>query len=271
MATPRPVSTHADRTMSAQLAAANPFTVWAVRGAAVLGSLILLSVCAPLISAAVTAGVGLMALSAMAFTAFAVVQALPLAMQKLENRLLLLRKAEARANPMEQLQNDCLRREERLHTFRRALVQIGGQIESLGQMLEERRLQDPSQVLDRQQRALTRMTQFYEANIQRLQEAHEALEAFRHQVQQKMFEWEFAQAGQVVMDALNPSEVEDLMQGLLTDEALRSVQNRFNTVFAELDVDLRSINSPTRTMLDAQRVTAMDALDLSTLNVRRVP
>jgi hypothetical protein len=211
-----------------------------------------------------------MALAAMAFTGFGLLQALPLALQKLENRILQLRKAEARANPMEQLQNDCLRREQRLQSFRRALVSIGTQIESLGQMLEDRKLKDPSQVLDRQQRALQRMTQFYDANIRRLGEAHQALEAFRHQVQQKVFEWEFAQAGQVVMDALNPNEVDDLMQGLLTDEALRSVQNRFNSVFAELDVELRSVNAPTRAMLIDQEFAPMGALDVSSIHTRRV-
>lgn len=264
------IANRSDHSVQTALAKDSPYTIWAIRGGAVLGSAALLSVCAPLIWSAVSAGVGLMALAALAFTGFAVVQALPLAMQKMENRILQLRKAEARANPMEQLQNDCLRREQRLQTFRRALVNIGGQIESLGQMLEDRKLKDPSQVLDRQQRALQRMTQFYEANIRRLGEAHQALEAFRHQVQQKVFEWEFAQAGQVVMDALNPNEVEDLMQGLLTDEALRSVQNRFNAVFAELDVDMRSVNAPTREMLIDQEFAPMGALDVSTIHTRRV-
>jgi hypothetical protein len=236
--------------------------VWAVRAAATAATVALLAISTPLIWAEVSGGLGLVALAAMAAVGTVLLQAIPLGLQRLENRLLRLRKAEAQANPLEQLQNDCLRREERLQSFRRALVTIGGQIESLSQMVAERRLVDPAQVLERQTRALARMAHFYEVNLGRLQEAHAALDAFRHQVKQKMFEWEFAQAGQVVMAALNPSEMNDLVHDLLTDEALRSVQLRFNTVFAELDVEMRSMDSPARTMVDRDHLGRLEALDL---------
>jgi hypothetical protein len=236
--------------------------IWFVRGAAVAATIALLAISAPLVWAAVSAGAGLMALAGMLAVGTAVFHAMPLGMQKLENRILLARKAEARANPIEQLQNDCLRREERLQSFRRALVTIGGKIESMRQMIEDRRHLDPGHVLNRQQHALERMVRFYQGNLQRLDEANKALEAFRHQVQQKIFEWEFAQAGRSVMAAMNPSEVEDLMQGLLTDEALRSVQDHFNAVFAQLDVEMRSIDAPTREILAEAHLDSMGELAL---------
>lgn len=238
-------------------------TIWFVRGAALVATIALLGISAPLVWAAVSAGAGLAALGAMLAVGTAVFHGLPLGLQKLENRILLARKMEARANPIEQLQNDCLRREERLQSFRRALVTIGGKIESMRQMIDERRHLDPGHVLDRQQHALDRMVRFYQGNLLRLDEAHKALEAFRHQVKQKIFEWEFAQAGEVVMAALNPSEVEDLMQGLLSDEALRSVQDHFNAVFAQLDVELRSIDAPTREILSETRLDPIGELALS--------
>jgi DNA repair ATPase RecN len=241
------------------------FKVWAVRGGAVFGTVALLALSAPLVWAAVSAGAGLAALAGMAATGFAAFQAMPLAAQKLENRLLKLRKSEARTNPIEQLQNDCLRREQRLQSFRGALVTIGGQIENMGQMIEARKHLDPGHVLDRQERALRRMQQFYQANIRRLDEAHRALEAFRHQVKQKMFEWEFAQAGQVVMEALNPTQMEDLMQDLLTDEALNEVQSRFNRVFAELDVEMSAMDSPVREYVARSHFEALDDLQVSTV------
>ena len=139
----------------------------------------------------------------------------------------------------------------------------------MGQMVEERRHIDPDHILDRQDRALKRMTHFYEANIRRLEEAQKALEAFRHQVKQKMFEWEFAQAGKVVMEALNPRELEDLMQDLLTDEALREVQSRFNSVFAELDVEMRSMGSPTRDFLDRGELEEIEALKFPEIKTNR--
>ena len=220
-----------------------------VRIAALALTIGLLAVSAPVVWTAVSAGIGLAALAAMALGGGAIFQLLPYALQRLENRILRLRKAEARANPIEQLQNDCLRREQRLQSFQRALATIGGQIESMTEMVEERRHLDPEHVLDRQQRALQRMSLFHACNLRRLDEAQSALEAFQHKVRQKVFEWDFAQAGQAVIAALNPSELEDLMQDLLTDEALRGVRDRFNAVFAELDVEMRAIDAPTRGLL----------------------
>jgi hypothetical protein len=221
-----------------------------------------------LVWAAVSAGAGIAALAAMAAVGFTCLQLVPLGLQRLENKILAARKTEARQNPIEQLQNDCFKREERLQSFRRALVNIGGQIESMGQMVEERRHIDPAHMLDRQDRALKSMSHFYNANIRRLEEAQTALEAFKHQIKQKMFEWEFAQAGKVVMAALNPREMEDLMQDLLTDEALRAVQSRFNSVFAELDVEMRSMGSPSHDFLARNALEKMDALTLPELAAR---
>ncbi len=243
--------------------------IWVLRVVAVVATLALLAVSRTLIWAAAAGTAGLLVLAIMALVGTALFQAIPLAMQRLENRLLQMRKTEARANPIEQLQNDCLRREERLHAFRAALVTIGAQIESLGQMVAERGQAAPGQVLERQSRALQRMAHFYECNLRRLEEARAALEAFRDQVKHKMFEWEFAQAGQVVMAALNPREMEDLTQDLLTDEALRSVQLRFNTVFAELDVEMRSIDSPARALMDRHPMERLDALAIPTTKTHR--
>jgi hypothetical protein len=41
---------------------------------------------------------------------------------------------------------------------------------------------------------------------------------------------------------------------------LRSVQNRFNTVFAELDVEMRSMDSPAYSLMDGSVMERMDAL-----------
>lgn len=242
--------------------------IWVLRVAAVVATIALLAVSAPLIWAAAAGTAGLLVL---ALAGMALFQAIPLGLQRLENRLLKMRKTEARANPIEQLQNDCLRREERLQTFRAALVTIGAQIESLGQMVADRGQAAPGQVLERQNRALQRMAHFYECNLRRLEEARAALENFRDQVKHKMFEWEFAQAGQVVRAALNPREMEDLTQDLLTDEALRSVQLRFNTVFAELDVEMRSIDSPARALMSGSPMERLDGLDLPTTKTYRRP
>lgn len=244
---------------------ARPFSrmpVWLVRTGAVVASVALLALSMPLVWAAVSAGVGLMALAVMAAGGVALFQAIPWAAQRLENRLLKLRKAEARANPIEQLQNEMLRRAERLQAFRRALAAVGAQIESITQMLAERRHVDPGHVLQRQERSLQRLTQFHAGNLARLDEAQSALEAFRQQVKQKVAEWEISLAIQDAQEALNPGAADHLMQDMLTDEALRTVQDRFNTVFAELDMQMRAVDAPTRAALADSGSVRLDALIL---------
>ena len=52
------------------------------------------------------------------------------------------------------------------------------------------------------------------------------------------------------------------MQDLLAETELRSVQERFNAVFAELDVQMCSVDAPTRLQADQPHWQRMEALDL---------
>ena len=242
--------------------ATNSQKIWLIRGAAVAVTLVLLAAIAPLVWAAVSTAAGIAALAGMTAAGFAVFQALPLAMQKLENRVLYARKAEARTNPVEQLQNEVLRRAERLQSFRRALVIVGGQIESISQLLVDRRHRDPTHVLDRQESALHRLQQFQSVNLGRLGQAQTALDEFRFTVERKESEWRIALAIGEANELLDPNATDNLMQDLLTDTALRSVQERFNCVFAELDVQMSSLNGPARKCLDDHHLEGMGALRL---------
>ena len=237
----------------------NKQRVWVVRALAVAFVIGLLALATPLIWAAVSAGTGLAALMAIAAMGTAAFHAMPLAMQKLENRLLAARKAEARRNPIEQLQNEMLRRSERLKSFRKALVTVGGKIESIAQMIAEHRHRDPEFELDRQQRALHRLQQFHGVNLKRLGRAQEALEEFKLTIERKESEWTIAVAIGDANDLLDPHASDNLMRDLLTDTALREVQERFNYVFAELDVQMSSPDNPTHALLDAPSLDRMDA------------
>jgi len=155
-----------------------------------------------------------------------------------------------------------LRRAQRLGSFRNALVQVGAHIESIEETIAERSHKDPGHVLDRQHRALTRLKQFHGLNIDRLIKAQAALEEYRLMVQRKESEWCIALEIEKATLALNPSQAEDLIQDLLTDTALRTVQDRFNAVFAELDIEMRSTSSPTHGYLQESELTTLDALEL---------
>jgi len=233
-----------------------------LRGLAAAGAVLALAAFAPLVWLAAAGGAGLVVLGLMLGVAVAVLQALPLLAQKLENRLLAARKAEARRNPIEQLQNELLRRAERLKAFRGALVTVGGQIESITQMIAALRERNPLHSPDQQHRALRRLQQFHALNLTRLREAEQALAEFRSTIERKESEWRIALAIEEATAALDPQATESLMQELLADAALRSVQDRFNAVFAELDVQMSSVDAPTRALLDAPSLRRMDAVEL---------
>jgi hypothetical protein len=233
-----------------------------IRAAALASAVAALALLAPIVWLAVSGGIGLLMLGTLLAVAFAAVQVLPLLGQKLENALLAARKSEARRNPIEQLQNEVLRRAQRLKSFRQALVTVGGQIESISQMLVERKHRDPSHVLERQERALARLQHFHTLNLARLGQAQSALQEFKSTVERKESEWRIALAIGDANDLLDPNATDNLMQDLLTDTALRAVQDRFNHVFAELDVQMSSMGGPTRLLLDEHSLGPMDALHL---------
>jgi hypothetical protein len=239
-----------------------PRQVTWLRGLALVGAVLGLAAFAPMVWLAAAGGLGLLVLGALLALALAAVQVLPLAAQKLENRLLAARKAEARRNPIEQLQNELLRRADRLKAFRGALVKVGGQMESISQMIGARRHEDPAHVLEQQQRALQRLRQFQDMNLRRLNNAEQALGEFRSTIERKESEWRIALAIEEATAALDPDAAEGLMQDLLADTALRSVQERFNAVFAELDVQMCSVEGPTRQLLDQTGRERMEAIDL---------
>lgn len=240
--------------------------IWTVRTIGALGALFVMTYAAPLIWSAVAAGMGLAGLAVIGIVGVSAFQTIPLGMQKLENRILQSRKAEARRNPIEQLQNELVRRANKLRAFHRALVTVGGQIESIAQMLEERRHKDPAHLLHRQERALHRLQEFHGINLQRLQTAQGALDEFRSTIERKESEWNIAVAIEEATEMLDPNATDNLMQDLLTDTALRRVQDRFNTVFAELDVQMTSINGPTRKLLGPDELDHLSLLNLPAIN-----
>ncbi len=238
-----------------------------LRLAAMGGGVLLLAIFAPVLWLAAAGGMGLVVLGLVLALGYAATQALPWLGQVMENRLLAARKAEARRNPIEQLQNELVRRAQRLKAFREALVVVGGQVETISQMLAQRRHRDPQHELDRQEKALARLQQFHALNITRLQQAQAALDDFRAAIERKESEWRIALAIDEASALLDPRAAEALMQDLLTDTALSAVQDRFNSVFAELDVQMSSVDGPTRQLLAPDSLDRMDALQLPAVGV----
>ncbi|MES2019500.1 MAG: hypothetical protein V4484_23660 [Pseudomonadota bacterium] len=217
--------------------------VWMVRIAAAVAAIAVLAFMTPMIVLAVTGGLGLLVLAVIGAVGVALFQALPLLGQKLENRLLAARKAEARRNPIEQLQNFLLQKRQRVVAFKQAVVRIGSQIKSMSDMIEERKRQRPGYDAGKQEKAVKAMTEAHALLIVKYKNAEHALVQLSEVVEDKKFEWRFGQAGQEAIQNLNATSGQQLLDQMLADEAFDSVRDNFNQVFAELELEAAKLST----------------------------
>ncbi len=210
---------------------------WIVRIGAIAALVVVLGIAAPLVVSAAVAGAGLVALGITGLAAFAMIQALPWLGQRLENRLLAARRKEARRNPIEQMQNELLRRSEQIRSFRTALAGVQAQIEGLQDMLDTRRQQTPGHDLRKPESVLARMRSVYASHVDRLACAESALQDFDKHVAAKRFEYQCALELEQINHALHGSDSTRMLEQMLADEATQAVQQRFNQAFAALELD----------------------------------
>ncbi|HKP63664.1 MAG TPA: hypothetical protein VJV78_43315 [Polyangiales bacterium] len=209
-----------------------------VRVAALVGMIAGLALSAPLLWAAVRAGLGLLALAAMLVVGWTCLQGLPYLGERLEQRLLRARMDSARDNPIEVLLVQLVDRTDQLERYRSALATVGAQIEGMRSMLEERRATAPQHDTHKQAAALQKMVTFQAHHLQRLAAAECALADYKQHLNAKRFEWSFAHAGRRVLDSLRARDRESIVRELLSDEATRAVQISFDQVFAGLAAEL---------------------------------
>lgn len=221
----------------ADTALVGPARNWVLRLGAAAAVVVLLGVSTPLVLNAALAGAGLFALGLMGLAVFVLVQALPWLGQRLENRLQASRRREARRNPIEQMQNELLRRAEQIRSFRTALAGVQAQIEGLQDMLDTRRQQTPGHDLRKPESVLARMRSVYASHVDRLASAESALQDFDRHVSAKRFEYQCALELEQINHALHGSDNTRLLEQMLADEATQAVQQRFNQAFAALELD----------------------------------
>lgn len=206
-----------------------------VRVGVILAGVAGLAVLLPVIYSAFLASLGLLGVGITAIIGFGIFSALPMLGQKWENAMLGIRKAEARANPIEQMQNDLMKRKEEIKTTEAALGRIGGIVKSMESMLDDQAKKDPEHDLTTARKSLEAMKNFYSTNIGKLKLAIQKGREFEKEIERKKFEFTFAEAGKTFMNGMSGSEG-DAMQKLLSDEAFKAVSDQFNAVFADLEV-----------------------------------
>lgn len=211
--------------------------VIAVRALGAGGVIIGLALILPLIYYALLSTLGLLAIGVVALVGFALVKTIPLMGQRLENKLLGLRKAEARANPIEQIENNVVRKAEQLNAFKKGLENIGAQLASLVRSLSEQKRKDPTEDFSEQESALSAMKVYYDTKKASYAQALQALEDYKKAVERARFKHGFGTAAAGIAQAMNSTDAESLVQSMLSDEAFRAVDLKFNSAFAALDVE----------------------------------
>ena len=234
---------------------------------AVVASVLVLALVAPIIWAAASAGLGLIALGVVGLVGFAVIQALPYFGQKIENAVLKLRKAEARGNPIEQLQNFLRQKAQQVADFKAAVAQIGGQIRSLEDMVAQRKKERPGYDATAQERSIQAMRDAYDTLKSKYINAEKALADLKLVIQDKEFEWKFSQAGQQAMQTLNATSGKELMEAMLADEAFSSVTDNFNKVFADLEMEAQHLTTAKQLSFDSGMTIDISAINLSKVTV----
>jgi hypothetical protein len=211
--------------------------VWVIRGGVIVASAVGLALALPIIYSAFLAGLGLLGLGIVGAAGAGMIYALPLVGQKLENRILSWRKAEARQNPIEQMQNRLIERVTQLTQFEKALATISGHVSNMRRMIEEEAKLDPDHDLSGPNKSLSAMVAFYNKHLDKLKLAKKAVQEYEKEIKRKSFEWEFAKTGKAAMQSMNAADGEkDIVNKLLTDEAFKEVEAQFDQVFGELEV-----------------------------------
>jgi hypothetical protein len=159
------------------------------------------------------------------------------------NRHLAALKSEARANPIEQLQNYLLEKQKQLNDFKTAVTQIGGQVKTMVDMLRERKAAKPGKDYSKKDEALTAMKAAYDGLRRKADQGDVAILDLREVIEDQKFDWKFAQVGQSAMQNLRAMNGADLLNEILAGESFDQVRENFNRVFTEIEVEIGNINS----------------------------
>jgi hypothetical protein len=224
----------------------NKNKVLALRAAVGVGALGALALLGKVIWAAAGGALGLIAVGVLGVIGVGLFQSIPLLGQKWENALLAARKKEAREHPLEQIQNLFIFRRERLALFRNAVVKVGAGLESMADMIDERKKAKPGYDATKHEKSLALRRGAHAKLVKVYKDAETALEQTKELIEDKKFDWEFGQAGKesnALMHSLNGEGGQGALDNILADEAFASIRDNFNLVFAEMELEATKLTN----------------------------
>lgn len=207
-----------------------------VRLAAAAGGIAVIGLASWLLWMALLGTVSLIGIGACGVLAIGAARSLPLLAQKWENKLLSLRKTEARKNPHEQMDNEYIRRQTILNEEEVALTEASSTISTLKTQLDNQLRQNPEFDLAQEYSDLKNMAADLEERVALLKEAKEELVKFKNYIALKKQKHKYALEANRVRDKLNSNATEQATNAVLFDEADDEMERQYNRSFAAMEI-----------------------------------
>ena len=223
----------------------------------------------PLLLMAVQAGLALVALGGLALVGIFAKFRLPVWIMQIENRAreaiqseknrhIAALKAEAKKNPIEQAENELIRRTDQYNKAKAAIGAIGAKVSAFEDKLTKNKQKNPTMDFSSEQRALEKMRQFYEAKKGTLTSANTALAELRKAIDQAKIKWDFAKDANDAFAAMSATDKDAILGGILTEVAFDSVTEEFGKIFAKLDVEATELSDKSALTFDNSKLDIAD-------------
>lgn len=199
-----------------------------VLGVGVVGFLV-----APFVLSAIGGILGLTVAAGLSFVAINMVSWFSL---KVANWRLKAIKHEAMKNPVETLQNEYVKKDQALKSFKENIRTFAGQVLTFGDQVKQY-VKDGLEDAQTYVEQLAKMKKLLELRQAKYQQAVEALAQFAQTIQQTDRKWKMACAAMAMNEAAGQMEG-DVFDKICIETALDSVQTKLNESFADLEVAL---------------------------------
>lgn len=202
---------------------------------------------APFIIMLLKAAVGMVAVIAALIAGLALFNVSPLLSKWLTvkgaNFFLRLLKDEAVKNPIETMQNNLRLRKTALENAESELSRLKGQINTFRSDLRENREQFPGKDFGELERVAHLMAEAYNALEKDYLAAVDALKKYAEELRFAESKWRMALTSKSILKSLRPGGNDAVINRILDETAIRSVEETFNQSFAQLELSLASANT----------------------------
>lgn len=154
------------------------------------------------------------------------------------NFLLRFMKDEAVNNPIETMQNNLQNRAEELRKAGDELTTLTAQVKTFETELKKHKQQFPDEDSADMDSALTAMKGAVNVFKGHYDDARVALEEYSRKIKMAESKWRLAQTGNAIFKRLNPQGRNEMLNRILEEVAMRSVEENFNASIARLQVSM---------------------------------